>query len=410
MREGWVETTLGHIATFDRGISYRSEDLEEPEIGRPFLNLKSMDRGGGFRPDGIKWYSGPVKPNQLTRSGELLVCCTDLTKEKAILGYPLLVPESLSGDQPCYSLDLMKVTVNELRAMKEFIFLMLQGASARDFMRSHSSGTTVMHLKVKEVPNFIFALPPLAEQRRIVDVIESVDNYITALETRAETARTARSALLHDFLSNPGPDWTKKPLGEVSRSRLGKMLNKSMKTGVSEYPYVRNSDVQWDFINTAELNTMYFSENDRDEFDLLAGDVLICEGGEVGRTAVVENDLERIFFQKAIHRVRCGSELFPRFLMHFMRFAADTGRLADYSSAQTISHLTGEKLRLLPIDLPSIEFQEEIVDSLDAITRTEKKLNGLASKVQNLRAALLSDLLSGNHEIPTSYDQLLGAA
>lgn len=211
MREDWTETTLGEVCRLVKGISYKSDELVAEGEGIPFINLKSIDRGGGFRADGLKWFLGKFKEEQLVRAGDLVICCTDLTKEKAILGYPLLVPKLDSRNQFCISLDMANLIVNKNMSSNEFMYLVLQGRQMREFMTSNSSGTTVMHLQTRNVGTARFRLPPLVEQKRIVDLVASVDRYVSALSSSPTSvtpggdvlgeARKLRSALLHDLLS-----------------------------------------------------------------------------------------------------------------------------------------------------------------------------------------------------------------
>jgi type I restriction enzyme, S subunit len=68
--------------------------------------------------------------------------------------------------------------------------------------------------------------------------------------------------------------------------------------------YLANVNVRWGQFDLSDLRTMDFSDADRREFDLRDGDVLVCEGGEVGRCAIWKEQIKDIYFQKALHRVR----------------------------------------------------------------------------------------------------------
>ena len=68
------------------------------------------------------------------------------------------------------------------------------------------------------------SMPPLAEQKRIVDVVSSVDAYSDALQRQVDSARTARNAVLHELLSAGGDDWTETNLGEITHGLLGNVF------------------------------------------------------------------------------------------------------------------------------------------------------------------------------------------
>src|SRR5664280_547393 len=91
----WTTTSLGAVTQLQRGISYTSVQIDGP--GRAFVTLKCFDKGGGFRTDGLKSFSGRVPPQYELSPGDLLISNTDLTRDGDIVGAPALLPQSLSG-------------------------------------------------------------------------------------------------------------------------------------------------------------------------------------------------------------------------------------------------------------------------------------------------------------------------
>src|SRR5580658_5990150 len=112
---------------------------------------------------------------------------------------------------------------------------------------------------------------------------------------------------------------------------------------------------------------MHFNVTEQAKYELRQGDLLVCEGGEVGRTAIWRNGMS-CFYQKAIHRLRVkGPRVDPEYVLHFMRFAANTKRLADLTSQSSIAHLTREKLALLEVPLPPFPEQRKIAAILSSV-------------------------------------------
>ncbi len=109
------------------------------------------------------------------------------------------------------------------------------------------------------------------------------------------------------------------------------------------------------------LNKMDFNEADRIEFALEDGDLLVCEGGEIGRCAVWHNELSNCYFQKALHRVRCKKEkVNPIYLAYWFKYNCDHGGFAAIEGAKaTIAHLPGAKLKQLTVAVPPVERQNE---------------------------------------------------
>lgn len=135
--------------------------------------------------------------------------------------------------------------------------------------------------------------------------------------------------------------WRMVDLGDVCEHTLGKMLDQKKNKGVLR-PYLRNPNVQWFDFDLRELREMPFEDREIHKFQLEAGDVVICEGGEAGRAAVWDSRMPGIQIQKALHRVRCGPELFNQFLVHRLFFDAKRGRLSEYFTGTTIPHFTGQ--------------------------------------------------------------------
>ena len=409
MRDGWVKRTFGTFASLEKGISYKSSELCNENEGLPFINLKSIDRGGGYRSDGLKWYSGKFKSSQVVIPGDLILCCTDLTKQKAILGYPILVPE-IGHSKFCISLDLAKILVNENLILKNFLFLLLQDRAMREFMQSRSSGTTVMHLKTSEVPNAEVNLPPLPEQKRIVDLISSVDSYIEALQQQLENAKRSRNAVLHELLTAGGEGWVETTLGEVAR------LNPEQARDFGSDRLIKYID-----LSTVTFDTGINSEIDQIPFNEAPGRArrIIRENDVIVSTvrpylkgfAFVGKEFEGQIASTGFCVIRAKSELILSELIwalvgsdDFVEFLIKRSTGSNYPAVRPndVSDFT--------FMLPPLNDQVTVSQLIRIFDDLIKDSSILVSSAQNLRSGLLSNLLSGEHEIPSGYDKVMGAA
>jgi len=190
--------------------------------------------------------------------------------------------------------------------------------------------------------------------------------------------------------------WTRRPLGEVAETLLGKMLDKGRPQGLAHVPYLRNVNVQWGRINVDDLRTMELADDERERFGVRAGDLLVCEGGEIGRAAIWPGRTEYIAYQKALHRVRPFRDVESRFLLHYFSFAAQTGSFDALATGSTIKHLPQQQLRRLMVPVPPLDEQRRIVDILeDHLSRLDAAESGLrvaAARTASLRAAFLDAL------------------
>ena len=148
------------------------------------------------------------------------------------------------------------------------------------------------------------------------------------------------------------------PLREVAHIQLGKMLSPTAKTGRESYPYLRNQSVQWDRFELSDLAYMDFSARDREKFELRKGDLLVCEGGEPGRCAVWQGQIQNCYYQKALHRVRpIDGKADSEFLALWIRYQASTGAFEDQNAKTTIAHLP--LVRLEQLLVPNLKAQTQ---------------------------------------------------
>lgn len=172
--------------------------------------------------------------------------------------------------------------------------------------------------------------------------------------------------------------WPVVPLSEVAETSLGKMLDNGKTEGHPHVPYLRNVNVQWGRIDTDDLLTMELADEDRVRFAVREGDLLVCEGGEIGRCAVWPGWTQYLAFQKALHRVRPGDALDARFLGYLLEHHANNGALAKLATGSTIAHLPQQQLRRVPVPVPPLDEQRRIVDLLEGhLSRLDAAKNGL---------------------------------
>ena len=198
--------------------------------------------------------------------------------------------------------------------------------------------------------------------------------------------------------------WSLPPVSAHFEVQLGKMLTAEASAGTEQFPYLRNLNVQWDRIDLDDLATMSFNEADRIRYRLEPGDLLVCEGGEVGRAAVWKGHTDEIFFQKAIHRVRPHRDGNTRFLMYCLRAAAKQNVFAVEGNQSTIVHLTAEKLRVHRFPFPPLEEQHSIVEYLDHRRDEKSSVRSLLERqiplLQERRQALITAAVTGQLNTP----------
>jgi type I restriction enzyme S subunit len=143
------------------------------------------------------------------------------------------------------------------------------------------------------------------------------------------------------------------------------MLSAKARVGANPRPYLRNKNVQWAHLDLSDLAEMDFSAEEFERFRVLPGDLLVCEGGEVGRAAVWRGQIDEIGYQKALHRVRPARGVLVEYLLYAFRWFADTHAFEAFTTGSTINHLPQEDLRCLPLPLPPETEQRRIVVAIE---------------------------------------------
>lgn len=190
------------------------------------------------------------------------------------------------------------------------------------------------------------------------------------------------------------PGWISTRLADAFDINLGKMLSPEASVGIHLKPYLANRNVQWNKFALDDLGLMSFSPSESQRFRLVPGDLLVCEGGEIGRTAIWSGELRECYFQKALHRLRPKRQLIiePRFMLHYMRYIVDKAPLVDLVGQTSIAHLTREKLALLKVEHPvSVHEQQHIVDILDTADEQIRVAERSTAKLVALRDATIRE-------------------
>jgi len=105
--------------------------------------------------------------------------------------------------------------------------------------------------------------------------------------------------------------------------QLGKMLQpEATSENDCELPYLKAQHVQWNRVRVDELPTMWATDAESQKYGVMDGDLLVCEGGEVGRGGIVRNPSERTIIQNALHRVRPRHGNETRFLLYVLYHAS----------------------------------------------------------------------------------------
>ena len=152
---------------------------------------------------------------------------------------------------------------------------------------------------------------------------------------------------------------------DIANSELGKTMNKASDKG-GEVPYLCSINVYWDKVDLSNVKVAPFSIAEKEKYLLQKGDLLICEGGEVGRCAIWSND-KTMYYQNALHRVRFYGNINPKFIQNVIRSYKTMGIIDKNSKGMTIKHFTKTALNSLYVPLPPFQEQQRIVAQIEKL-------------------------------------------
>jgi restriction endonuclease S subunit len=252
--------------------------------------------------------------------------------------------------------------------------------------------------------------PPLPEQHKIVEILEDHLSRLDAAladvkQAKVKAAQFRRSLLQAAFTGNLGSDgtrfmtdlpinWKTKTVGELADTQLGKMLNKGKQSGKFAKPYLRTDNVHWGKFDLSEIKEMDILPEEEEKYLARNGDLLMCEGGASGRTAIW-NQNYNISFQNHVHRIRPKDvkEITPKYLLYFFEWFIKNGFANDLIKGVTISSLSQSGLRSIDVAYPPLPEQHKLVEILeDHLSRLDASV-ALADAMEKQSAGLRRSIL-----------------
>lgn len=294
--------------------------------------------------------------------------------------------------------DITVIRAKEDLLLPELLPFVIQNDNLFDFAVGKSAGSLSPRVKWDNLKNYTVELPPMEEQRKLAEVLWSINDTLQAYQKLLTETDALVQAQFVEMFGDPvvnEKSYPLKKIEEIASTRLGKMLDSKRQSGLHQFPYLANANVQWFHFDLNNLNQMDFNDKDRVEFSLRDGDLLVCEGGEVGRCAIWRNNMRDCFFQKAIHRVRCNEKIIiPEYLAYnFLYHSKQNGFSDIVGTRSTIAHLPGDKLRNMKIVLPPLNLQYEFKNYSEQAEKSKSALLNTITSLQATKRCILENAL-----------------
>lgn len=184
--------------------------------------------------------------------------------------------------------------------------------------------------------------------------------------------------------------WKWVHINHIAESSLGKTLDKVKNTGELK-PYLCSINVYWSGIRLEKVKEARFEEDELKKYMLKKGDLLICEGGDVGRSAIWENNYP-MYYQNALHRVRFYCDINPYFYKYLIEYYKGSGIIDKFSKGVTIKHLVQNSLNALWIPLPPLSEQKRIVKKIEELLPYIKRYEQAWSRLEDFNKRFPEDM------------------
>lgn len=396
----WQRAALLDVSVL--GPQYGANVRAVPSSGGTvrYVRITDIDEWGRLRRNSWVEPESENLNDYLLEDGDILLARSGATVGKSYV--------YSTEDGPCvFAGYLIRFRLDRRVVEPRYLAYYLQTREYWSWIRAIKRVAAQPNVNGAEYASLPLPIPPLSEQRRIVEILDQADR-LRRLRAEADAkAERILPALFVKMFGDPVQNPMKWPLNrfaDICECRLGKMLDGRQQTGEHRRSYLRNANVHWDSLDLGQVFEMDFDESDRKEFRLRKGDLLICEGGEVGRCAIWNEELPECYFQKALHRARpIAGKAVSEYLLYLLRLLANGGALADSTSKATFAHLTGVKLGALKVPVAPLLQQEEFARGvratkviLQVAARGARRLHDLFTVL--MRGAFAGDLTASWRE------------
>lgn len=190
--------------------------------------------------------------------------------------------------------------------------------------------------------------------------------------------------------------WPSRPLGELFEIGAGKTMSAAARNGVDKTPFLRTSNVLWDELDLSSVDEMSIPKHELPPKLLQRGDLLVCEGGEIGRAALWNGEVETMSFQNHLHRLRpIVKDVAPHFYVYFLQSAfTQLGLFEGAGNKTTIPNLSRNRLAALEVPHPPLDEQGAIAAALAQVREAIRLHDQIATATQDLKRSAMHRLFT----------------
>lgn len=439
--EGWSFATIADIAL--KG-DQRTPDLSEEFI---YVDIGSIDRDLKIiaKPQNLLGKDAPSRARKVINSGDVLVSLT-----RPNLNAVAIVTEKFDKQIASTGFEVIKPYMVDSR----FIFGLTRSKHFIDAISGAVQGALYPAAKSSNVQGYAFPLPPLAEQKVIADKLDELLAQVESTKARLDAipailksfrqsvlAAAVTGKLTEEWRGDNESSLISQLLEKVDQRRLDKRSEKfafkpfrpdevtleipkewewvrlariaEIVSGVAkgskskdeliELPYLRVANVQRGYLNLDEIKQISVSANNAENLYLKKGDILFNEGGDIdklGRGWIWEEQVKNCIHQNHVFRARSYSpSIQSKYISHYGNSEGKEYFLREGTQSVNLANINKTTLSLLPIPLPPVEEQTEIVRRVEELfafaDKVEAQVNAAQLRVNNLTQSILAKAFRG---------------
>lgn len=393
MKAGWHKKKLGEVCELVNGRAYRKPELLSEG------KYKVLRVGNFFTNENWYYSDLELEDKKYCDNGDLLYAWS------ASFG-----PRVWTGEKVIFHYHIWKVIPDFGQIDQQFLFYFLEWD--KELLKlEKGAGTTMIHVSKGSMEEREILVPPLAEQQRIVAILDEAFEAITAARTNAEQNRQNARALFESYLqsvfSQRGDGWINKPLSELCDIKHGFAFKSEYFTNEGDYTLLTPGN----FFETGGYRDRgdkqkFYSGDIPQGFLLEAGDLLVAmteqAAGLLGSPIIVPSQGKFLHNQRlGLVSGKPGIPWLNEFFFHVFNTQAVRQAIHESASGAKVRHTSPTKIGAVTVALPaSIEEQKAIVATLDTLTIETQRLESLYQRkiaaLDELKQSLLHQAFSGN--------------
>lgn len=397
MKKGWETKELAAVSAINYG--YTESASSEP-VGPRFLRITDI------QDDRVDWDSVPYckiektdLPKYRLASGDIVFARTGATTGKSFL-----VAEPPDAVFASY---LIRLRLLDKKLLPEFVLLFFQTAGYWQSIKDGSSGSAQGGFNATKLGALTIPVPPLAEQQRIVGVLDEAFAGLATAKANAEknlqNARALFESHLQSVFTQRGPGWVETTLSRATdgifTGPFGSLLHKSdyVADGIPlvNPAHITGVGIEPDLRKTVSKATALRLKN----YIMHEGDIVIGRRGEMGRCALVTEVEDGWLCGTGSFFIKPSSRCDTRYLVRFLRSDSCKARLEKIAGGAVMPNLSNTDLGNLTFDLPPLERQKAIVEEIDALSEETQRLASIYERklaaLEALKKSLLHQAFSG---------------